>query len=172
MTRPLLIAAGAAAAMGGTLRIAAIFTIDAFMMQTLMYLYYLIDIFLMLGLVGWYVSRAGRLGVAGLAGFIVATAAILMIRSPNLFGEQNYRLGSAMLAVGLAIMNAPTLLRRDGPVLAPSLWLASLACGIVSFAFKPVAPYFGAFASLAAMVLFGSGFVMAGADLLRIRERP
>ena len=171
MTRPFTIAAGAAATMGGTLRIVAIFTTDAFTAQTLSYLYYTIDVFLMLGLIGWYVSRADKLGSAGLAGFIVAAAAILMIRSANLFGEQNYLIGSAMLATGLVIMNAPTLLRRDGRVLVPALWLVSLASGVVSFAFKPVAPHFGALAGLTAIVLFGSGFVMAGAELLRIRER-
>jgi hypothetical protein len=173
MTRhpPFMIAAGATAAMGGSLRIVAMFTVGTFTMQTLIYLYYLIDIFLMLGLVGWYVSRASKLGNAGLAGFIVATAAILMIRSPNLFGQQNYLLGSAMLAAGLAIMNAPTLLRRDGTLLVPTLWLASLACGAISFACNLMALRLRAVVDSAAIVLFGSGFVMAGAELLRIRER-
>ena len=163
--RPFMIAAGVAAATGGTLRIAAIFTVEAFPAQTLLYLYYAIDVFLMLGLAGWYVSRAGKLGQAGLAGFIVATAAILTIRSGSLFGAQTYALGSALLLGGLAIMNLPTFLRRDGSIVAPALWLASLACGIGAVAFaSPVL-----LTALAAL-LFGLGFAMAGVELLRIRE--
>jgi hypothetical protein len=166
MMRPFTIGTGAAAILGGALRIAAIFTTAAFAAQTLSYFYYAIDVLLMLGLIGWYVSRAGKLGSAGLVGFIVSTAAILMIRSADLFGAQTYALGSALLLVGLGIMNLPTLLRRDGSMAAPALWMASLACGIaVAVLVSPSWP-----AALAAL-LFGSGFVTAGVELLRIRER-
>jgi hypothetical protein len=163
-----MIATGAAAVMGGTLRILAIFTAQAFTPQTLAYFYCLIDIFLLLGLVGWYVSRAGKLGGAGLLGFVAATTGILVIRTAGLFGGYSYTLGSALLVAGLAVMNARTLLRRDGPLLAPVQWLASLTCGIASFA---LGPHAGPLAGLAAIVLFGSGFVAAGGELLRIRAQ-
>lgn len=159
MTRPFLVAAGAAAMLGGALRIVAMLTTHAFTAQTLSCFYYAIDVLLMLGLTGWYVSRAGKLGASGLIGFVVSTAAILMIRSTNLFGTQTYVLGSALLLGGLGIMNLPTLLRRDGSIVAPALWVASLASGIVA----------AAFASLTALaaLLFGLGFVTAGVELIR-----
>jgi hypothetical protein len=163
MMRPFLVAAGVAAVLGGALRIVAMLTTHAFTAQTLSYFYYAIDVFLMLGLTGWYVSRAGKLGAAGLIGFIVSAAAVLMIRSTNLFGAQTYVLGSGLLLAGLGIMNLPTLLRRDGSIVAPALWVASLACGIVATAF-------GSLTALAAL-LFGLGFVTAGVQLLRIREK-
>jgi hypothetical protein len=162
MTRPFAIATGVAATLGGAMRIAAIFTTHAFAARTLSYFYCAIDVFLMLGLTGWYVSRAGKLGGAGLAGFVVAAAAILTIRSTNLFGAQTYVLGSALLLVGLGIMNLPTLLRRDGSIVAPALWLASLACGIAAAALASMA-------ALAAL-LFGLGFVIAGVEILRRHE--
>jgi hypothetical protein len=162
MTRPFLVAAGAAAVSGGALRIAAMLTTHAFTAQTLSYFYYAVDVFLMLGLTGWYVSRAGKLGAAGLTGFVVSTAAILMIRSTNLFGTQTYVLGSGLLLGGLAIMNLPTLLRRDGSIVAPALWVASLACGIAAAAFASA----GSLTGLAAL-LFGLGFVIAGVELIR-----
>jgi hypothetical protein len=166
MTRLLRIATGTAAAAGGTLRIAVIFTTTAFDAKTLSYVYYAIDVLLILGLTGWYVSRARKLGGAGLTGFIVSAAAILMIRSTYLFGAQTYVLGSALLLAGLAIMNLPTLLRRDGSMLAPALWLGSLTCGIVAVALASPA-----LLTAPAALLFGLGFVTAGVDLLRSREQ-
>ncbi len=155
--RPFIVAAGICAVLGGTLRIVAMFGMGS----SAAYLYYVIDVFLMLGLIGWYVSRAEKLGEAGMFGFAVATIAILMIRSIDLFGKQNYGLGAALLVIGLAIMNLPALLRRDGPQLAPALWLASLVCGIAAFAFLPLV--------YLAALLFGTAFVAAGVELLRAR---
>jgi hypothetical protein len=159
--RPFTIVAGAAAVTGGALRIVAIFTTGTFAPQTLAWFYFLIDVLLTLGLVGWYVPRADRLGGVGLTGFVTAAGAILLIRSAGLLGANTYQAGATLLAVGLAVMSAAALWRRDKPVLAPMLWLLCLASGIAALAFRPVA--------MAAFVLFGLGYVAAGVELLRKR---
>ena len=163
--RPFAIVTGAAAFAGGTLRIAAIFTTSAFAPQTLVYFYFLIDVLLLLGLAGWYTSRAERLGVLGLIGFAVATVAILMIRSAGLLGAVTYQMGAAVFAVGLAVMSLPALLKADRPLLAPALWLACLPTGIAALALKPLAVPLG----MAAVVLFCLGYLAAAVELLRER---
>lgn len=159
--RPFTIVAGTAALTGGALRIIAIFTTSAFAPQTLAWFYFLIDVLLMLGLVGWYVPRADRLGGFGLTGFVTAAGAILLIRSAGLLGADTYQAGAALLAVGLAVMSAPALWRQDKPLLAPILWLLCLTGGIAALVFRPVA--------MAAFVLFGLGYIAAGVELLRKR---
>jgi hypothetical protein len=89
--RPFMLAAGIAALTGGVLRIIAIFTTGTFAPQTLAWFYFLIDVLLMLGLVGWYVPRADRLGGIGLIGFVTAAGAILLIRSAGLLGADTFR---------------------------------------------------------------------------------
>lgn len=159
--RALTILAGIAALAGGVLRIVAIFTTSTFAPQTLAWFYFLIDVLLMLGLVGWYVPRADRLGGIGLIGFVTAASAILLIRSAGLLGADTYQAGATLLAAGLAVVSAAALWRRDKPLLAPILWLLCLASGIVALAFKQ--------AAIAAFVLFGLGYIAAGVELLRQR---
>ena len=159
--RPFTIVAGIAAMTGGALRIIAIFTTGTFAPQTLAWFYFLIDVLLMLGLVGWYVPRADRLGGIGLTGFVTAAGAILLIRSAGLLGADTYRAGATLLATGLAVMSGAALWRRDKPLLAPILWLLCLTSGIAALAFRPVA--------MAAFVLFGLGYIAAGVELLRER---
>ncbi len=159
--RAFALPSGAAAVAGGVLRIAAIFTAVAFAPQTLAWFYFSIDVLLMLGLAGWYTSRGERLGTAGLLGFVVSLSAILLIRSNGLLGTDTYQTGATLLAMGLAVMSAAALIRHDKPVLAPILWLLCFAAGIAALAVKPVA--------IAAFVLFGVGYIAAGAELLRGR---
>lgn len=159
--RNLLLRAGALAAiMGGALRIVDSFTGAVFSAHTLDWFYFATDVFLMLGLIGWYVSRFEMLGMAGAVGFAVAVTAILIIRSAFLFGPQGYMLGAALLLAGLIVMHLPSLLRREGPMLAPLLWLASAVIAAVAyFASGPMAVIAG--------VLFGLGFIAAGWSLWR-----
>jgi hypothetical protein len=150
---------GASAIAGGLLRIANTFTIHAFDAHTLALIYLLTDALLLFGLMGWYASRAGRLGASGVAGFAIAVAGILIIRSADLFPGTGYLMGAAVLLAGLAIMNAPILLRRNDTIVPPLLWLLSLLSAVLSIAFAPFA--------IASAVLFGAGFICAGLHLVR-----
>jgi hypothetical protein len=118
------------------------------------------DVLLMLGVAGWYFSRAERLGTPGITGFVVSVFALLMIRSAALFGPHGYMQGAALLLAGLLVMNLLTLFRRDGTILPVMLWLASLVVAAMAFlASGPLAAVAG--------VLFGLGFIAAGIELWR-----
>lgn len=158
-TGTLLKLGGVAAIAGGALRLGepllkAAFTGNAFQLS-----YFVIDIFLLLGLVGWYSWRAEKLGIAGLIGFVSGAVGILAIRSANLFGPQGYMLGATLLLVGLAVMNAPALIRREGPICPPLLWLIAFVCGLGSLVYPPLA--------FVAGTVFGIGYIFAGISLLR-----
>ena len=76
---------------------------------------------------------------AALLGFAIAVAGILIIRSADLFPGTGYLMGAAVLLVGLAIMNAPILLRRNDTIVPPLLWLLSLLSAVLSIALAPFA---------------------------------
>jgi len=149
---------GMTAIAGGVLRIANTFTVHLLGAETLGFVYLFTDVFLLFGLLGWYLSRLDKLGAAGIAGFVVAIVGILIVRSAYLFPGYGYLIGAMTLLVGLVIMNAPTLLRRDGARLSPVLWLLSCVSAIASLAFAPLA--------VVSAILFGAGFICAGIHLL------
>jgi hypothetical protein len=150
---------GAAAVIGGVLRMVDSFTGSVLDMETLDRMYFATDVFLMLGLGGWYFSRAQRLGSPGLAGFVACVLGLMIIRSPQVFAPRGYILGSAMVLAGLTVMNLLTVLRRDGPIAAPVLWNVALVFGVLALMSGPVAPVAG--------VIFSLGYILAGIELWR-----
>ena len=150
---------GIAAIAGGVLRIANTFPVHLLGAETLGFVYLFTDVFLLFGLMGWYLSRPDKLGAAGIAGFVVAVVGILIVRSAYLFPGYGYLIGAMTLLVGLVIMNAPTLLRSDGGLLPPVLWLLSFVSAMTSLAFAPLA--------VVSAILFGAGLICAGIHLLR-----
>jgi hypothetical protein len=150
---------GIAAIAGGVLRVANTFTPHLFDAHTLGLIYFVTDAFLLLGLIAWYASRADRLGVSGVTGFAIAAIGILVIRSADLFPGIGYLAGATALLAGLVVMSVPALVRRDGPLVAPGLWLLSFVCALGSLAVAPLA--------IASGVFFGAGFICAGLGLLR-----
>lgn len=150
---------GAAAIAGGALRIANTFTTHLLDPHTLVFTYLVTDVFLLFGLMGWYASRANKLGLSGVIGLAIAVIGILIIRSADLFPGYGYLLGATALLAGLAVMSVPALLRRDGPMLSPVLWLLSFVCALASVALAPLA--------IVSAVLFGAGFICAGLGLIR-----
>src|SRR5947207_627641 len=75
--------AGAAAALGGALRIAAAFIPSEPDTPALELLYFIIDVSLLFGLMGLYAAECERLGWLGLVGFIVATVGLASIVGPD-----------------------------------------------------------------------------------------
>jgi hypothetical protein len=151
---------GVAAIAGGALRLVNSFTGSMFSATVLDQIWFATDVLLMLGVAGWYFSRAERLGTPGITGFVVSVFALLMIRSAALFGPHGYMQGAALLLAGLLVMNLLTLFRRDGTILPVMLWLASLVVAAMAFlASGPLAAVAG--------VLFGLAFIAAGIELWR-----
>jgi hypothetical protein len=159
MEKTLFRFAGAAAIAGGALRIVNTVTAHAFDPHTLERIYLLTDMLLLLGLIGWYASRANKLGWSGAIGFVIAVCGILVIRSAAIFPGYGYLMGAVALLAGLVIMSVPDLLRRERANLSAWLWLASFACAMASIAYAPL--------GTASAVFFGAGFVCAGLHLIR-----
>lgn len=152
---------GVSAVLGGLLRIVDTFTTEVLPQGTLAVLYFATDALLLAGIAGLWLQRRATLGLAGSAGLAIFVAGILAIRV-SAFGIGSYQLGATIALLGLAIYSLETLLRRNALVLAPVLWLVSLAAGIAATAGIAPLPMMAV-----AGVVFGAGFVAAGWQVLR-----
>jgi hypothetical protein len=151
-----------AGAIGGALRIAAAFIPYVSETAWLEALYAACDLGMMFGLIGVYLATAERVGLAGLATFAVALAALASIVGPDsqAFGIDFYRVGAAAFALALATFAATLLVAR---VFAASavFWIACAALGIIASGTGNVPAFIGAGLAL------GAGFITAGVTLLR-----
>lgn len=155
---------GGAAVLGGALRIAAAFVPWEQNVAWLEALYFVIDVALLFGLMGVYFAERARLGVAGFAAFALAETGIAVIVGPDgaAFGLDVYQLGVLAIAIGLAVLGIVILMARAGSAIAASCWIGSLLVGVgATLANEPEAGF------VAGGVLFGLGFVAAGAALMR-----
>lgn len=131
------------------------------------WLYTAIDVLLLMGLIGIYLSRAERLGYLGLASFGIAVAALSFIGGPDAdpFGFSTYEQGATTLAIAMVGFSIAWLQRGERPIWAALCWFGSVvAVGL--FAMLPGLAQYGL---TAAGILFGLGFALAGWDLVRAR---
>jgi len=157
---------GVAAISGGLLRIfSAVAQVGD--QVTLEWLYTAIDVLLLMGLIGIYLSRAERLGFLGLASFGVAVASLSFIGGPDadVFGFSTYEQGAAALAIAMVGLSIAWLQRGETPIWAPMCWFGSVV-SVGLFNFIPAISQYG-FA--VAGMLFGLGFALAGWTLLKSR---
>ncbi len=160
---PMVRVLGVAAMAGGALRIADSFVIHVYSLAMLAMLYLLTDIFLLAGIAGIYWSRRATIGIAGTLGAAIFTIGILLVRVAafGMFGSSGYQLGATIALIGLAILSAETLARRNGAYVSAGLWLLSLALGVAgALGVMPAA------LQLLAGVAFGAGFLAAGVEAL------
>lgn len=155
----------ALAAAGGAMRVIASFMPWTPENAGLEAFYLAIDLALLFGLTGFYLAVAGRTGIAGLAGYLVAASGIALIVGPDgtAFGIDLYQAGVVVIALGLVILSAALLLAREAR-LAAALWLVAIAAAPAGAALGQ--PGFG-FA--VAGVLFGAAFIVAGLHAWRGR---
>lgn len=157
---------GLAALAGGLLRVGSSFPLAQDPI-TLEWLYTGIDVLLLLGLIGIYLSRAEKLGFLGLASFGVAAAALSFIGGPDAdpFGFSTYEQGAAALAIAMVGLSVAWIRDGERPLAPPLCWFASvIAVGLLNFI--PIVSQYG---MTVAGVLFGLGFALAGIPLLRPR---
>lgn len=159
-----LIRPGALAAIAaGALRIVSTFIPYQAESVGLEALYGVIDLGLMFGLVAVYAAVAGRVGTIGLFGFAVALAGVASIVGPDgeMFGVAFYRVGALVFVAGLALLAAAML--RSGALRMPALvWLGTFGASLAAIAWPP--------AFMAAGLLLGAGYVLAGVGLMRTRS--
>jgi len=129
------------------------------------WLYTVIDVLLLFGLIGIYLDRAPRLGYLGLASFAVAVAALSFIGGPDAdpFGFNTYEQGAAALAIAMAGLSIAWFRVGERPRGPPLCWFGSvIAAGLLGYV-----PGLARFGLAAAGILFGAGFTLAGLALLR-----
>ena len=162
-TADILRLSGAAAALGGALRVAAAFIPPNPDTPALELLYFVIDISLLFGLIGIYAAECERLGWLGLIGFVVAATGIATIVGPDadIFGISIYNTAVSVIGFGLAVMSVAMLWSGQLPRWIPALWIGSLLAGVAATA----VPDAKQAAFLAAGILFALGFLTAGVAL-------
>ena len=161
-TRHLSRLGGAAAMIAALLRAVGSVVPSAPEATALASLYLVTDVFILLGLMGWYVAQHERVRLAGLLGFVVSVVGVAVIRSNGGFpGVDTYSIGAPLLVIGLI-------------VLAVSGWRAGLMAGwvpaalLVAAVLGPVG-YLAGISSLfaASGLAFSVGFGGAGVYLWR-----
>lgn len=155
---------GAAAVLGGALRIVSAFVPWEQNVAWLEAFYFVIDVALLFGLMGIYFVHRERLGLAGFAAFAVAETGIASIVGPDgmAFGLDAYQLGVFAISFGLTAFGVVMLIKRAGSAVAAGCWILSLLVGLgATVSNQPEAGF------VAGGVLFGAGFVIAGAALVR-----
>lgn len=160
----LFLLSGIAAIVGGLARIIASFPLVTDPVQ-LEWLYTVIDILLLFGIIGVYLQRAERLGFLGLLSFIIAVAALSFIGGPDAypFGFSTYQEGATTLAIALIGLSIAWVREGQRPLAAPACWFLSvIAAGVLG-----TLPATASYGLPAAGVLFGAGFVFAGLALAR-----
>jgi len=155
---------GAAAIIGGALRVASAFIPWAPDVLALELFYFVIDAMLLFGLMGAYLAYRARIGVFGFVAFAIAEIGIAAIVGPDTtaFGVDIYQIAVLVITAGLTLFAIQLLVTRAGPWWAPVCWIASTVVGVGATAGG--APGLG---FMTGGVLFGLGFVAAGVAMLR-----
>lgn len=159
---------GLAAILGGALRIFSALPLLSDPI-TLQWLYAAIDVLLVFGLIGIYLSRAATLGFLGLASFAVAMAGFSFIGGPDAdpFGFSTYEQGAAVVAIAMAGFAIAWVRAKERPWAPALCWFGSIvAVGVFNVLPAPMPSY----GFTAAGMLFGAGFVLAGLPLLSGRK--
>jgi len=160
---------GAAAVVGGVLRIASAFIPYAPNVMWLEVLYFVIDEALLLGLIGFFVAHRERLGFVGFIAAAVAGTGIALIVGPDamMFGVDFYRGGVLIITVGLTLLSLVILVTRAAP-----WWIAVAWIGAAVVGFGGAAMARAELGFLAGGVLFGLGFVAAGVATMKAATPP
>ncbi|MEM7639439.1 MAG: hypothetical protein AAF269_10265 [Pseudomonadota bacterium] len=158
----LLLIGAWAALSGGALRVTTAFI--PFTPETLWLeaLYALIDVLMLVATLALYIRHMAAIGLIGLfaaAGAMLGFASIIG-PDPVMFGIDFYQLGAGMIVISMALLGVQ-LLRAKQHRLAAALWLLALvfAIGLSALSIPGLL--------LASGVAFGTGFMVAGARLLR-----
>jgi hypothetical protein len=146
-----------AAIVGGVLRLIEPLMEHALHGATLRTYYVVIDVFLILGFIGFGMA-AGKLGKAGAA---IGVLGLLMIRIGAATGMALYQPGAALVLFGAAFAGVDILQRHAKSRLAGMLFVIALVLGLIALLPQTTIP-----AAFAAGIAFGLGFVIQGIALL------
>ncbi len=153
---------GAAALLGGLLRI--IFSFVPYREATawLEVFYALIDVCLLFGLVAVYLRYAEHLGATGAIAFVFSAIGIASIVGPDaiMFGIDFYKAGALTMVTGLLILSIQ-MLRNKILLWASSLWILSFALTILAVVLAHPILF------ITAAISFSTAYILSGIQLLR-----
>ena len=162
MSRTTLVRTGGTAAIvGGVLRAAASFApgVDSNIEQQLLYL--AVDIFLLLGLLGFYELRYQDAGRTGAVGFLLAIVGLVVVRSSRAIpGFDLYPVGALIFVGGMIVLCGSAWIARALAVWVPAAFVVSALLGVVG----TVADNSGALFVWSG-VLFGAAFSGIGREV-------
>ena len=155
---------GVAAIIGGLLKIFLSFVRTAQDQELLETLNTAADAGLLLGLLGIYMMFRDRLSFVGNGGFILALLGLSFVVGPEaaIYGKSASAIGTPVIMTGMALFAVAQLLISGHPKLAPGIVLSSCVVTLLS----QTTSIFS-LGHIAAGVLFGLGFILYGAYLIR-----
>jgi hypothetical protein len=126
------------------------------------WLYLLIDVLLLLGLLGVYAYQHAESGIWGFAGFVLAAAGLESIGGPDgKIGDVDiYTAGATLIGIGLVVLAVGSWRGHKLPRYVPTLWMFSTVVGMSGFLVAGSTILFQI-----AGIAFGLGFVGAGIRL-------
>jgi len=153
---------GLAAILAGVLRAAAAFLPAMEPSVALEWLYLLIDVLLLFGLLGVYAYQHAESGIWGFAGFLLAAIGLESIGGPDgKIGDVDiYTAGATLIGIGLVVLAVGSWRGQKLPRYVPTLWVLSTVVGMSGFLVAGSTVPFQI-----AGVAFGLGFVGAGIRL-------
>jgi hypothetical protein len=153
---------GLAAILAGVLRTAAAFFATMESSIALEWLYLLIDVLLLFGLVGVYAYQHAESGIWGAAGFLLAAIGLESIGGPDgKIGDVDvYTAGATLVGIGLVVLAVGSWRGQKLPRYVPILWVLSTVAGMSAFLVAGSTLPFQI-----AGIAFGLGFVGAGIRL-------
>lgn len=154
--------AGLAAGLAGVLRTGAAIAPYAEPGVGLELFYLVIDVLILLGLLGVYAYEHERVGILGLAGFLLALVGTASITGPDgsLGGVDVYLAGAGAISIGLLLLALASWNAERLPRWVCVLWALSTLVGVGGAVIGAPAATFRV-----AGVAFGLGFVGAGLRL-------
>jgi hypothetical protein len=156
-----------AAIVGGILRAAASFApgVGSDLEQQMLYL--LVDMFLLLGLLGFYELRHQDVGRTGAFGFLLALFGVLVVRSSRVIpGLDLYSVGALALVGGLIVLCGRAWRVRVLAVWVPTTFIISTLVGLVGTGAGNSEWLF-----VVSGVLFGAAFVGLGREMWSAARR-
>jgi hypothetical protein len=154
-TRRLVRLGGAAAVIAAFLRAIGSFVPAAPETTLLAGLYLVTDVFILLGLIGWYTAQHQRLRLRGLLGFVLGVVGVAAIRSNGAFpGVDTYSIGAPLLVIGLIVLAATAWRAGLMGAWVPGALLVAAVLGPVGYLVPGVSVLFAA-SGLAFSVGFG-----------------
>ena len=154
-----------AAILAGLLRATASFVPET--TANVYVLYFLIDLFLLTGVIGLYLSSMTGGKMLGRLGFVLMCSALLVLiaRDVGIVTPDAYALAAALFSLGLDLFAIQTLRTRKMAGWIPVSWILSTVVGPVGF-FVPTLHFLFAISGL----LFGIAFMGAGVVMWRLVE--